>query len=149
MLQKRRDLGSIPDGLGTVTEDIVKGSLVVRKISADGEVTLSLPTSAEDVKNIYGFATLRIDDHLRTEKFYDTIEKGSKAVVYTLVKNNEWATTQFVGEPKIGDKLTVAFTAKDKGKLVAVTSETPMFEVVNYSPAMGGYEDALLTVRVL
>lgn len=154
MLQKRRDLGSIPDGLGTVEENINKGSAVVRVINADtGEITYKLPSTADEAKNIYGFVTLRIDDKLRTEKFYDVIEAGSKAVCYTLVKNNEWATTEFVGTEstlKYGTKLSVGYEGKNKGKLVVASgSDTALFEVVGYTPAMGGYEDPLLTVKVL
>lgn len=153
MLQKRRDLGSMPDGLGIVNEDIIKGSLVVRTIASDGEIVYKLPETEEEASNVYGFVTLRIDDKLRTEKHYDTIEANTRAVCYTLVKNNEWATTEFVGTEtalQSGTKLSVGYEGKEKGKLVVATgSSTPLFEVVCYTPALGGYEDPLLTVKVL
>lgn len=153
MLQKRRDLGSMPDGLGIVNEDIVKGSLVIRTIEEDGEVVYKLPSTEDEAKDVYGFVTLRIDDKLRTEKYYDTIEANTRATCYTLVKNNEWATTEFVGTESIlknGVKLSVGYEGKEKGKLVVATGGSiPLFEVIGYTPAMGGYEDPLLAVKVL
>lgn len=153
MLQKRRDLGSMPDGLGIVNEDIKKGSLVIRTIADDGEIVLKLPSTEEEAKNVYGFVTLRIDDKLRTEKYYDTLEANTRVTCYTLVKNNEWATTEFVGTEstlKNGVKLAVGYEGSSKGKLVVASgSATPLFEVIGYTPAMGGYEDPLLTVKVL
>ena len=108
MLQKRRDLASIPDGLGVTAAEITKGRAVVRKF-VDGVYTYAVPASADEAADVYGFITLRIDDNMHADKHYDVIPAGKKAVVYTLVKNNEWATSEFVGSPVKGDKMAVEF----------------------------------------
>lgn len=149
MLQKRRDLGSMPDGLGVTAAEITKGRAVIRKF-VDGVYTYALPSTADEAKDIYGFITLRIDDDLYTDKYHDKIPKGVKAVVYTLVKNNEWATSEFEGTLAKGDKCIVESTGENAGKLKkAGTSDTPLFEVMSVSAAMAGYEDALVTVKIL
>lgn len=149
MLQKRRDLGSMPDGLGVTADAITKGRAVVRKF-AEGVYTYAVPSTADEAKDIYGFVTLRIDDDLYTDKYFDIIPKGVKAVVYTLVKNNEWATSEFVGTLAKGDKCVVEYSGKDAGKLKKASgADTPLFEVMSVSAAMAGYEDALVTVKVL
>ena len=147
MLQKRRDLGSIPDGLGVTGSEMVKGTAVKRTIKS-GVITFEKPTAATD--EIYGFITLRIDDKDYTDKYHDVIPAGKKAVVYTLVKNNEWATSEFTGELAVGDKCCVEYSGANAGKLRKITgSETGLFEVIGVSAAMAGYEDALVTVKVL
>ena len=46
--------------------------------------------------------------------------------------------------------MTVAFDGTNKGKLKKVTTgDTNLFEVVAVYPAMGGYEEAMIDVRVL
>ena len=151
MLQKRRSIASIPDGLQAVSTDIVKGSAVIRKYNATTKVfELALPSTADEAKLIYGFVTLRIDEDVYKDSYYDTIAAGTKAVAYTLVKNEEWATTEFVGNLAVGDKLTVGFTTgTNAGKLIKVTTEGPMFEVIGVTPAMGGYESAMISFKIL
>ena len=147
MLQKRRDLGSIPDGLGVTATAIRKGTAVTRKF-VNGVYTFAKPTAKED--EIYGFITLRIDDNEHKDSYYDVIPAGKKVVVYTLVKNNEWATTEFDGTLAIGDKCIVSVASGKQGKLVkAEVSDTPLFEVIGVSNAMAGYEEAMVTVKVL
>lgn len=149
MLQKRRDLGSIPDGLGVTATALKKGTAVIRKY-ATGVLTYAVPSTADEAKAVYGFITLRIDDSEGTDKSWDTIPAGKKATVYTWVKNNEWATTEFVGSLAVGDKCVIGFTAgTNAGKVIKVTTETPTLEVVAVSPAKVGYEDALVTVKIL
>lgn len=150
MLQKRRDLGSIPDGLCATAVEMTKGRAVIKKFnSSTGVYELALPSTAEEAADIYGFVTLRIDEKEYTDKHHDVIPAGKKAVAYTLVANNEWATSEFVGELVIGDKLCVEYSGADAGKLKKADADTALFEVVRTTPAMGGYEDALIDVRVL
>lgn len=151
MLQKRRDLGSIPDGLCFTAAKTVKGTAVVKKYnSVKNRYELAKPSTADEAANIYGFVTQRIDDVYYTDKYYDEIPADTRAVAYTLVANNEWATTEFVDGLAIGDKATVEYTGSNAGKLKkASTGDIALFEVVNMTPAMGGYEDALVDVRVL
>lgn len=142
MLQKRRDLGTMPDGLMKTSVELTKGMLVQRKL-VDGEYVIALP---EDGKAVYGFVTLRDDEAVYKLSSYDKIAKGVRAVVYTLVKDNEWATDQFTGEFAKGD---LAKAGTD-GKLVAATgAEDALFEVVGVSKAMAGYEFPMVTVKVL
>lgn len=147
MLQKRRDLGSIPDGLGTTATEMKKGRAVVRKF-VEGVLTYALPATAEEAQNVYGFVTLRIDDKHHTDQYHDMIPAGVKAVAYTLVKHNEWATTEFDGELQLGDKCGIAYEGDKAGKVVKAT-ENPLFEVVGVSGAMAGYNEAMVVVKVL
>lgn len=150
MLQKRRTIASIPDGLNATTEKIRKGSVVCRKFnSTTKKFELSLPTTADEAKAVYGFITLRIDEDTHKESYYDDIDAGVKGVVYTLVPNEEWGTTEFDGTIAVGDKLVVSFASGTKGKLVAAGSNTPQFECVRTTPALGGYEEPMIDVKVL
>ena len=150
MLQKRRSIASIPDGLMATATDIRKGRAVIRKFNGTtGKYEIALPSTADEAKAIYGFVTLRIDENVYKESHYDLIPAGTKAVVYTSVTNEEWATTEFVGTLAIGDKVVPSFTGGDKGKLMKVTTETPMYEIIGVSPAMGGYEEAMVTFKIL
>ena len=151
MLQKRRMIASIPDGLCNTAEEIVKGRAVVRKYdAATGTYVYALPTTAAEAKNVYGFITLRIDEDVHKESYYDKIDKGVKAVVYTLVPNESWGTTEFDGTLAVGDKCIVSSTAGKLGMLVkAGAADTPQFEVVAKYPALGGYEDSMIDVRVI
>lgn len=152
MLQKRRDLGSIPDGLAFTATELVKGTAVVKKYnSTKNRYELAKPSTADEAANIYGFVTLRIDDVYYTDKYYDKIPADVRAVVYTLVANNEWATTEFVGSDLVvGDKLVAEYTGDDAGKLKkAAAGDIALFEVVGMTPAMGGYEDAMIEVRII
>lgn len=141
MLFKRRDLGAMPDGLMKASVELTKGMLVQRKL-VDGEYVIALP---EANATVYGFVTLREDEAVYKISHYDKIEAGKRAVVYTLVKDNEWATDQFEGE------LTVGSLAKagTNGKVVAASKEDALFEVIEVTEAMAGYENALVTVKVL
>lgn len=149
MLQKRRDLGSIPDGLGVTASEMKKGIAVVRKFN-EGVYTYEKPSTKDD--EIYGFVTLRIDEDEHKDSYYDVIPKGKKAVVYTLAKNNEWATTEFVGTLSVGDKCGVGFTGENAGKITKYdesNTTAAIFEVIGVSAAMAGYEEAMVTVKVL
>lgn len=141
MLQKRRDLGTMPDGLMKASVELTKGMIVQRKL-VDGEYVIALP---EEGKPVYGFVTLRDDEAVYKLSSYDQIEKGKRAVVYTLVKDNEWATDQFEGELKIGDLVA----AGTNGKLVAAGDSNAIMEVIGVSKAMAGYEFPMVTVKVL
>lgn len=147
MLRKVRDLGTMPDGLMKANVDLVRGMIVARKL-VSGEYKIVLPEGT-DGSGVYGFVTLREDEAVYKESHYDKIAKGTRAVVYTLVKDNEWATDQFEGELSslnIGDKLF----ANTNGKLKKVTaSETPLFELIGKQEAMAGYENAMVIVKVL
>ncbi len=148
MLQKRRDLGSIPDGLGVLAEDTIKGTAVVRKI-VNGIVTYAKPATEAEAKNIYGFVTLRIDEKNHPDANYDKMKAGKKAVAYTWVKNNEWATTEFTGDLVVGQKAGIGFTGEDKGKVIAATDANATLEVVNVTGAMNTYSAPLVTVKIL
>lgn len=150
MLQKRRSIASIPDGLMATATEIRKGRGVIRKLNATTkQYEIALPSTAEEAKDIYGFVTLRIDENVYKESYYDLIPAKKKAVVYTAVKNEEWATTEFKGALAVGDKAVISFTGVDAGKLIKVTTETPMFEIIGTSPALGGYEEAMVTFKIL
>lgn len=147
MLRKVRDLGTMPDGLMKANVDLVRGMIVARKYE-DGEYKIVLPEGT-DGSGVYGFVTLREDEAVYKESYYDKIAKGTRAVVYTLVKDNEWATDQFEGDLSslnIGDKMY----ANTTGKLAKVSSsETPLFELIGKQEAMAGYENAMVIVKVL
>lgn len=147
MLRKYRDLGSMPDGLMKTNVEVTKGMIVARKL-VDGEYKIALPEDTTGA-GVYGFVTLREDEAVYKESYYDVIPKDTRAVVYTLVVDNEWATDQFedtYSSLAIGDKLF----ANTTGKLKKVTaSETPLFELIGKQDAMAGYENAMLIVKVL
>lgn len=147
MLRKVRDLGSMPDGLMKANVDLVKGMIVGRKL-VDGEYKIVLPEDTTGA-GVYGFVTLREDEAVYKESYYDKISKDQRAVVYTLVQDNEWATDQFedeFGSLAVGDKLF----ANTNGKLKKVSSgETALFELIGKQEAMAGYENAMLIVKVL
>lgn len=148
MLQKFRDLGSMPDGLCRVNADIKKGSGVVRKL-VDGKYVLALPSNAEEAKNFYGFVTLDIEYKEHKRSYYDTIEKDSLAVCYTRVKDNEWKTTEFDGELQIGDKCAIGYEGDKAGKVVKVSDGSETMEVIGLIAAMAGYEEAMVIVKLL
>lgn len=148
MLQKRRlDEKSLPDGLMKTKVEMTKGMVVCRTLES-GEYKITLPSDTKGT-NVYGFVTLREDEAVYKQSHYDTIPADTRAVVYTLVPDAEWATDQFEGELttlNIGDKMF----ANTTGKLKKVTaSETPLFEVIGKQDAMAGYENAMITVKVL
>lgn len=140
-LLKRRDLGSMPDGLMKTSVELTKGMLVQRKL-VGSEYVLALPTDGK----AYGFVTLREDEAVYKASHYDTIAKGVRAVVYTLVKDNEWATDQFAEGLVIGD---LAKAGTDGKVVKASGAEDALFEVIDVTEAMAGYENALVTVKVL
>lgn len=136
MLLKRIDLGSIPVGFYKAGEDIVKGRAVVVR---DNEVYHC--ATADEAKNPLGFATLVIDTKEGGDiADHDVIKKGKPVVVYTIVKNNMWGTTEFVGDLKVGDKLAVDYSEGNEGKLIKATAEdTAIAEVFDFSKA-GSYD---------
>ena len=144
MLQKRRDLGSMPDGLMKTKVEVVKGMAVARKLNAETkQYEICLPAAGD---TIYGFVDLRIDEKIYRFSEYDVIPAGKRAVVYTLVKDNEWATDQFVGELVVGDLAKVG----TDGKLAKTTNaEEAVFEIVGTQAAMAGYENAMVVAKVL
>lgn len=148
MLQKRRfDEKSLPDGLMKTKVAVTKGMIVARTLES-GEYKITLPSDTAGT-NVYGFVTLREDEAVYKQSYYDEIPANTRAVVYTLVPNAEWATDQFEGELSslnIGDKLF----ANTTGKLKKVSSsETPLFELIGKQEAMAGYENAMVIVKVL
>lgn len=152
MLHKRIDLGSIPWGLAIAGENIVKGSAVVIKLE-DGEHKAYLPTTADEADAVKGFATFRIETVEGADKDHDVIKAGQRFTIYTLVKSNMWATSEFVGELVAGDELVVAHTGDDKGKLRKVTSPADddretLFTVFDVAGAGEGYTDPMIEVVV-
>lgn len=148
MLQKRRfDEKSLPDGLMKTKEALTKGMIVARNLES-GEYKITKPTDTAGT-NVYGFVTLREDEAVYKQSYYDEIPANTRAVVYTLVPNAEWATDQFEGELSslnIGDKMF----ANTTGKLKKVSSsETALFELIGKQEAMAGYENAMVIVKVL
>lgn len=135
---------SIPDGLMDASVELTKGMIVGRKLNADtGKYEIVLPADGVEV---YGFVTLREDSAVLRESFYDKIEKGHKAVVYTLVKNHSWRTDQYTGELVVGDKVV----AGTDGKLVKHTEGgEAIAEVIEVNGAWVGYENPTITVRIL
>ena len=87
MLRKRRDLGTMPDGLMKAKEDLVKGMIVARTLE-EGSYVITKPKDTTGA-GVYGFVTLREDEATYKESHYDNISAGQRAVVYTLVKDNE------------------------------------------------------------
>lgn len=141
MLAKVRDLGSMPDGLMKASVELTRGMIVQRKL-VDGAYVIALPEAGASV---YGFVTLREDESIYARSYYDTIEVGKRAVVYTLVKDNEWATDQFTGTLNIGDKVE----AGTDGKLVKATGDEAIAEVIGVAKAGAGYEKATVIVKIL
>ncbi|WP_336786946.1 hypothetical protein [Paenibacillus sp. MMO-177] len=151
MLQKRIDLGSQPFGLAIAGEDIVKGSAVVVK-TVGGVLKAFLPTTAAEADAVKGFATFRIEESGGADKDFDVIKKDKRLVIYTLVKDNMWGTTQFVGTPAADTDLVVGYEA-DKGKLRAhkATGEDTrpaLFSAYEVNAAGAGYTDAMIDVFV-
>lgn len=144
MLQKHRDLGSMPDGLMKTKVEMTKGMAVARKLNAETkQYEICLPAEG-DV--IYGFVDARIDEKIYRFSEYDVIPAGKRAVVYTLVKDNEWRTDQFEGELAIGDLCAVG----TNGKLVKTTeTDKAVFEIVGVQAAMAGYEFPMVVAKVL
>ena len=152
MLQKRIDLGSIPFGLAVAGEDIVKGSAVVVKVD-NGVLKAFYPSTADEADSVKGLATFRIEAAEGADKDHDVIKAGKPVVIYTLVKDNMWATTQFVGTPAKGDELVVGFEAADKGKLrvkkaTGEEGRKSQFVVYEVAAAGAGYSDPMVEVFV-
>lgn len=145
MLFKRRDFACLPDGLMDASVELVRGMVVARKYSATkGEYEVVMPTTAG--ATLYGFVTAREDEALYSLAQNDKIEAGRKCVVYTLVKDNEWATDQYTGALAVTDLVK----AGADGKLVKTTvAEEAFAEVVGVTSAGAGYENSLVTVKVL
>jgi hypothetical protein len=157
MLQKRIDLGSQPFGLAIAGEDIVKGSAVVVKV-VDGELKAFLPTTEAEANAVKGFATFRIEEEGKADKDFDVIKAGKRLVIYTLVKDNMWATTEFTGTLSADDNLVVGYdatTAKDAGILRALSEaevtakRVPQFKVFASNEAGNCYSEAMVEVFVL
>lgn len=154
MLQKRIDLGSQPFGLAIAGEDIVKGSAVVVKLT-DGEWKAFLPTSEAEANSVKGFATFRIEENGKADTEFDIIKSGKRLVIYTLVKDNMWGTTEFTGTIADGTKLVVGYETGDFGMLRPLTageisaSRKPQFEVYAMTDAGEGYTEAMIDVTVL
>lgn len=155
MLQKRIDLGSIPYGLAIAGEDLTKGDAVIVKVNS-GVLKAYRPTTQAEADAVMGFVTFRIEEEGKADKDFETLKAGKRVVIYTLVKNNQWATTQFVGTPALGDNLVVGYTAEtDAGKLRALTAgevtaqRKPMFRTYARYTAGQGYTDPMVEVDVL
>lgn len=148
MLYKHRDMASIPDGLMKAKVALKRGMIVCRKLES-GEYKITLPSDTAGT-DVYGFVTLREDESIYARSHYDDIEAGKRAVVYTLVKDNEWATDQikegdFAGLA-VGDKMY----ANTDGTLGKVSSgETALFECIGKKSAGAGYEKDTVIVKVL
>lgn len=145
MLHSVRTIATIPDGLMKAKVKLVRG-MIVSRVLENGEFKIALPTGANDT-GIYGFVTLREDEAIYSRAYYDEIAADRRAVVYTLVKNEEWATDQVEGFEalNIGDKLV----AGANGKLVAGETGTYVFEVIGKRKAFAGYENDTVIVKVL
>jgi hypothetical protein len=145
MLHSVRTIAAIPDGLMKAKVELKRG-MIVSRVFEDGEFKIALPSGAAD-KAIYGFVTLREDEAVYSRAYYDVIEANRRAVVYTLVKNEEWATDQVEGfeSLNVGDKLV----AGANGKLVAGSEGAYVFEVIGKRKALAGYENDTVIVKVL
>lgn len=150
MLEKRIDIGSFAFGLADAGEDLTKGDAVV--VRADGKAYR--PTTQAEADSVKGFAYLVPDQWEGPIKDYETIVTGKKVMIYTLVRNNRWATTQFIGTPAIATDLVVGFvTNTDSGKLRALTadeitaSRAPQFRVTRAKYAKGDFN--MIDVDVL
>lgn len=148
MLAKVRDMASIPDGLMKAKVDLKRGMIVCRKLE-DGEYKITLPSDTNGT-DVYGFVTLREDESIYARSYYDEIKAGKRAVVYTLVKDNEWATDQIkegeFASLAVGDKMY----ANTDGTLGKVSSgETALFECIGKRKALAGYEKDTVIVKVL
>lgn len=154
MLQKRIDTGSIPYGLAIAGEDMKKGSAVVTKI-VSGVLKALRPTTEAEANAVKGFVTYRVEDVSGACTTHDTIKSGQRCVIYTLVKNNMWGTTEFAGTPAAGNELVVGYDTEDKGKLRAKTTEeiaasrASQFKVYAAQDAGAGYTEAMIDVEVL
>lgn len=157
MLHKRIDNGSIPFGLAIAGEDLVKGSAVVVKRTGNGANGLEAfyPTTQAEADSVKGFATFRIESIEGNDKDFDVIKKGSWVVIYTLVKDNMWGTTQFVSGVVAGDNVAVGFGDTDKGKIRKltageVTASRKALAQVDYVYSAGeGYTDPMVDVTIL
>lgn len=153
MLQKRIDFTSIPYGFAIAGEDLTKGDAVIIKIEAGVEKAYR-PTTQAEADAVLGFVTFRIEEQGKADKDFDVLKAGSRVVIYTLVKNNMWATTQFIGALVKGDQLVVDFTPTDKGKLRKITAgeitatRKVQFELFDKQDAGSGYTDAMAEVWV-
>lgn len=150
MLHPVRVISSIPDGLNKAKEELQRGMIVSTELSGS-EYLIKKPSGYDD-KRIYGFVDLREDEAVYARSAYDTIEKGKRCQVNTLVLNEEWATDQVEGFStlNVGDKLV----ASDTGKLIKYESGThtnpcTMFELVGKSAALSGYEKDTVVVKVV
>lgn len=145
MLQKRINKGSIPYGGAVAGVDLVKGTLV-QLTFVDGVETAAKPASVA-AGVVDGFAFLTVRDDEGTYQTNDTIKTGTRMVVHTLAKGDEWATTEFVATSlTVGGKATF----NTDGKICAIaTSEPALFEVLEIESAANYYADKLITVRVL
>ncbi len=152
MLQKRIDLGSIPYGLAIAGEDLVKGSAVVVK-NVGGILKAFYPTTEAEAHAVRGFVTFRIEEVGKADKDFDTLKAGQRIVVYTLVNNNQWGTTQFSGTVAEHDELVVDFdTAKGtlrKKTAGEVTASRPtQFYLYRLYSAGECYTDPMVDVDV-
>ena len=144
MLFKHRvTTASIPDGLMACKEELTKGMIVAKKL-VDGKYEIVLPES--EGAEVYGFVTLREDEAVYKASHYDKIPANTKAVVYTLVKDHEWRTDQFVEGLVVGDKVV----AGTDGKLKKYESTGTAFaEVIGLTKPFAGYENACAIVKIL
>lgn len=151
MLQKRIDKGSIPIGLFRVAQDTKKGTAVIKKYNGSTKkFELVKPSTEEEALAFDGFVTLDIESNEHKESYYDTVKKGSLAVMYTRNPYNEWGTTEFDGELAVGDTACISHEGDKAGKVVKQTDVSKAtLEVVSVTPAMGGYEEAMVNVRIL
>ena len=91
------------------------------------------------------------------ESIYNLQDKNSKLMTCTLdidVNRGSYVEMQedsYDEEYKNkGDKLVAEYTGDDAGKLKkAAAGDIALFEVVGMTPAMGGYEDAMIEVRII
>jgi hypothetical protein len=144
MLSKRIDLGSIPMGIYEAGEELTKGRAVVVKTGK-----LYHPTTKDEAGAVLGLCTYRVESPEGGEiADHDTIPSGTKAVVYTLVSNNMWATSEFVGvvgDFTAGDDVSVSYKAGEEGQLVKSGADagendaTPLFSFYESSYA-GSYD---------
>lgn len=146
MLQKRIDNGSIAYGTAIAGEDIVKGRLV-KLVVADGVEKAMLVDEADEASAV-GFAYTPVRTDLGTIKDNDTIKSGSRFVIYTLVANNVWATSEFIAD--VGLVAGAECSIADDGKIQLKTGvEVSRFVVFQLQSAGEAYTDALLNVRVI
>lgn len=155
MFRKYRLPFPVPEGRYAIDKDMKKGTAVFCKFVAatDSEpekFILSLPTTADESKDFFGWVDSEIEFTEHKESYYDLLPANKLTRCYMRSKNDAIATTEFVGELSVGDKCVIGYEEADAGKVrKAKESETPTLIVEETFDAITAYEYAMVAVRML